>query len=106
MDTGGLTRAFQVEANNNEAPSLKGTIDETMCSPEVNVVVTVPPKPIKKRIFEQFADEQVRECSRNILERDLTNQDLLDKVVDGIFANDRDGKTGAYNLVTQLIAPI
>ncbi|ENN79363.1 hypothetical protein YQE_04189, partial [Dendroctonus ponderosae] len=80
----------QIEANNNEDPMLKARTDKTLCSPEVNVVVTVPPKPIKKRIFEQFADEQVRECSRNILDRDLTNQDLLDKVVDGIFATDRD----------------
>ncbi|XP_066245535.1 HMG box transcription factor BBX isoform X1 [Euwallacea similis] len=81
----------KVEDNNNESPINEDAnkIEEMFSSP-VNVSKPcVPPKPIKKRLYEQHQDE--KSCARNIFEDkegNITQQDLLNKVVDGIFAHD------------------
>lgn len=97
---------FQVENNNNnEHPHSNDCRNEEEIevravngiyrTPTSNTIKTtdLPPKPIKKRIYEQYEGEL--NCSRNIFDEkessNMTHQDLLNKVVDGIFANDRDG---------------
>ncbi|XP_050300496.1 uncharacterized protein LOC126739013 [Anthonomus grandis grandis] len=91
----------KMEDNNNEDPELyhrteqmQEKIKEIFSSPTcLSKPSAVPPKPIKKRIFEQYVDE--KNCSKNIFEEknddsNLTQQDLLNRVVDGIFAHDKD----------------
>lgn len=89
----------KVEDNNNENPDLQNyqdtklpeKIQEMYASPTNLIKPTLPPKPIKKRIYEQYEDEKA--CAKNIFEENngsMTHQDLLNKVVDGIFANEKD----------------
>lgn len=99
---------LQVEDNNNENPNtdiykdtkMEAKIQEMFSSPTNITKPSMPPKPIKKRIFDLFEEE--KSCSKNIFEENngITQQDLLNKVVDGIFANDKDGNT-KYNVITR-----
>lgn len=98
---------LQVENNNNnEHPHSndcsneeENAVNGIYTTPTSNTIKTVdlPPKPIKKRIYEQYEGEL--NCSRNIFDEkessNMTHQDLLNKVVDDIFANDREGN---YNI--------
>lgn len=89
----------KVEDNNNENPSMQTyqdpkiteKIQEMYSSPTNLIKPTLPPKPIKKRLYEQYEEEE-KACAKTIFEDNgsMTHQDLLNKVVDGIFASEKD----------------
>lgn len=82
--------------DNNNKPE---PCDNSLESP-VNLIkaAVLPPKPIKKRIFQQFSESNTKEVSRKIVEIEdnetgpehqktqdndsMTNQDIVDQVVD------------------------
>lgn len=82
----------QLESNNNnngedvESPSNNFQHDANNDGKST----ILPPKPIKKRIFEQYDEDNKHHCE-NIAEtpinnENMTKQELMDKVVDDIFA--------------------
>ncbi|RZB40714.1 HMG box domain containing protein [Asbolus verrucosus] len=84
------------ENNNNIEKNGDQTYDSSLQSPVNLIKTSLPPKPFKKRTFEKYPDN--KNVSRNILLTDIsapeehdhdgsnmTNQDLMDKVVDKIF---------------------
>ncbi|KAL3267191.1 hypothetical protein HHI36_011328 [Cryptolaemus montrouzieri] len=98
---------IEVGENNNQIEQC----DTSLQSP-VNLIkeASLPPKPIKKRIFSQFLGSNTKEVSRNILNDEcnekhtffqaehqrttgdsMTNQDIVDKVVDNLFVGKRNG---------------
>ncbi|KAG5887900.1 hypothetical protein JTB14_018952 [Gonioctena quinquepunctata] len=99
---GGLTSLMnnfttipKTEDNNNGSVSLD-TFETSLTSPVSNIIrSSTPPKPIKKRFTEYF---QNKECARNILDGEgqkeedekkdldnMTKQDFMNKVVDGLY---------------------
>ncbi|XP_030767805.1 uncharacterized protein LOC115891486 isoform X2 [Sitophilus oryzae] len=91
------TYCCKAEDNNNEDPHIQ-TIPDTdkilaniFSSPTNTITATMPPKPIKKRFFEHHEEE--KNCSKKIFDEnsgDMTHQELLNKVVDNIYANDKE----------------
>lgn len=87
-----MNNGFNNNNNNNtrESDVFKGSnnnneVDFTVKSP---VEPRTPPKPIKKRIFEKFADDNDFASGNNI--SDMTQQELLNKVVDHMFIQEKD----------------
>ncbi|XP_044748081.1 HMG box transcription factor BBX [Coccinella septempunctata] len=94
---------FELGENNNKLE----LCDTSLQSP-VNLIkaAVLPPKPIKKRIFQQFSESNTKEVSRNIVvtednensnspqsehqkkQENMTNQDIVNKVVDKMLIDD------------------
>nr|XP_023014749.1 uncharacterized protein LOC111504431 [Leptinotarsa decemlineata] len=95
------------EDNNNGSNASWEKFDSSHVSPESNIRSITPPKPIKKRFVEYF---QSKGCARNILEGDgikeeeekkdgdVTNQELMNKVVDGLFSKKPEDSTEKNSL--------
>lgn len=95
------TDSYFIKNNNNNNNNDDVKYDAAMRTPENTEVKmdSVPPKPIKKRFFEKFVDNN--DVSRNIFdynisapsnysdnEPNMTQQELLNKVVDSMFVQD------------------
>lgn len=87
-----------LKQNNNNIETVDQVFDFSMKSLiEPNREPELPPKPIKKRIFEKFVDNKETSCNlfsvdANISENEpnMTQQELLNKVVDHMFIQDSD----------------
>ncbi|KAL1509870.1 hypothetical protein ABEB36_004542 [Hypothenemus hampei] len=87
----------KIESNNNNNEALSDDecktgkfpvkLEDMYCN--TTAVAIKAPKPIKKRIFDQYEDEK-NGLKHIFEEKDLTQQDILNKVVDDIFAQDKD----------------
>jgi hypothetical protein len=97
------TKTAKSNENNNNIEEKDGADQNYEISPKspVNLIkTTLPPKPFKKRTFDKCPDNNNKNVVRNILQNDIseqhhdgsnmTNQDLMDKVVDKIFTKPED----------------